>query len=53
MYCHSFSGVGDAMGYFNGKFEFCYSGKDIHVAVEKLGGLENLEIERKVSFVTN
>ncbi|XP_052102495.1 ADP-ribosylhydrolase ARH1-like [Mytilus californianus] len=39
------SGVGDAMGYKNGSWEFCQSGIDIHQEAEKLGGIENLKIE--------
>ncbi|CAD5112144.1 DgyrCDS1383 [Dimorphilus gyrociliatus] len=43
--CLVLSGVGDAMGYYNGKFEFEKSGSRIHSKVNKLGGLENLQIK--------
>ena len=36
------SGVGDAMGYHNGKWEFCHSGRDIHDDLKKMGGLDKL-----------
>ncbi|XP_013411174.1 protein ADP-ribosylarginine hydrolase isoform X2 [Lingula anatina] len=39
------SGVGDAMGYKNGKFEFNFVGEDIHKEVKKLGGISKLKIK--------
>jgi ADP-ribosylarginine hydrolase len=39
-------GVGDAMGYKNGEWEFNYSGQDIHDQLARLGGLENLKIDQ-------
>jgi len=38
------SGIGDAMGYRNGSWEFCLSGMQIHEELSKLGGLDNLKI---------
>ncbi|XP_046855112.1 protein ADP-ribosylarginine hydrolase-like [Xenia sp. Carnegie-2017] len=39
------SGVGDALGYKNGLWEFCYSGTKIHEELEKLGGLDKIDIK--------
>ncbi|XP_046864047.1 protein ADP-ribosylarginine hydrolase-like [Xenia sp. Carnegie-2017] len=39
------SGVGDALGYKNGLWEFCYSGTQIHEELEKLGGLDKIDIK--------
>ena len=32
------SGVGDALGYKNGSWEICRSGKKIHAEAKELGG---------------
>ncbi|XP_046855000.1 protein ADP-ribosylarginine hydrolase-like [Xenia sp. Carnegie-2017] len=40
------SGVGDALGYKNGLWEFCYSGTQIHEELKKLGGLDKIDIKR-------
>ena len=43
--CMVLSAIGDAMGYYSGKFEFCMSGLQIHEIVNNdLGGLDKLEI---------
>jgi len=39
------SGVGDAIGYRNGAWEFCDSGADIHSELRELGGLAQLTVE--------
>ena len=39
------SGVGDALGYKNGKWEFCRSGIVIHEELKKLCGLANIKID--------
>ncbi|XP_046863014.1 protein ADP-ribosylarginine hydrolase-like [Xenia sp. Carnegie-2017] len=39
------SGVGDDLGYKNGLWEFCYSGTQIHEELEKLGGLDKIDIK--------
>lgn len=39
-------GVGDALGYRNGKWEFCKSGITIHEELEKLGGIENIHVDK-------
>ena len=38
------SGVGDALGYKNGSWEFCHSGEAIHEELQQLGGLEKIDI---------
>ena len=38
-------GVGDAMGYYNGKWEFTFSGIDIHEELIEMGGVENLKLD--------
>ena len=44
------SGVGDAMGYKNGNWEFCNSGKTIHKECKALGGVPNLSISSECAF---
>ncbi|XP_053380534.1 uncharacterized protein LOC123556475 [Mercenaria mercenaria] len=49
------SGVGDSLGYKNGVWFSCSNGIKIHEELEKLGGVNNLEIKRpewKVSSYT-
>ena len=41
------SGVGDAIGFRNGRWEFCHSGRVIHNECEELGGVENLHVQCK------
>lgn len=44
------AGVGDAMGYNNGRWEFNHSGPDIHRAMQALGGVKAFDIgPRRVS----
>lgn len=38
-------GVGDALGFKNGKWESCTSGEQIHLELLRLGGLENICIK--------
>ena len=40
------SAVGDALGYKNGKWEFCPSGITIHEEVEKLGGVRAIRVDK-------
>lgn len=48
--CMLLHGVGDAMGYKNGKWEFNFVGEDIHKELENLGGVKNLDLKKwKVS----
>ncbi len=42
--CMVLSGVGDAIGYKNGEWEFCRSGQRIHQQLEKIGGLDQLRV---------
>jgi len=39
------SGVGDAIGYRNGMWEFCDSGAKIQAALHQLGGLAQITVE--------
>ena len=39
------SGVGDAVGYRNGVWEFCHSGANIHAALRQLGGLAQITVD--------
>ncbi|XP_053554733.1 ADP-ribosylhydrolase ARH1-like isoform X2 [Bombina bombina] len=44
------SGAGDALGFYNDKWEFCDSGTEIHSQLAHLGGLEKIDVEHwKVS----
>ena len=45
------SGVGDALGYRNGSWEFCHSGEQIHTELEQLGGLSKLKVCCKYPFL--
>ncbi|XP_045166975.2 ADP-ribosylhydrolase ARH1-like [Mercenaria mercenaria] len=38
------SGVGDALGYKNGIWEFCHYGEEIHEELEDLGGLNKIKV---------
>ncbi|CAL1528965.1 unnamed protein product [Lymnaea stagnalis] len=38
------SGVGDALGFKNGSWEFCHSGNEIYQELKELGGLENIPV---------
>jgi len=41
------AGVGDAMGYKNGDWEFSFDGEKIHQEMKKLGGIKKLKINKK------
>lgn len=43
--CMLLHGVGDAMGYKNGHWEFKFSGEDIHEELAELGGIEKLKLD--------
>ena len=45
--CMVLSGVGDALGYKNGKWEFCRSGRTIHDELASLGGVAKITVKRK------
>lgn len=48
--CMLLHGVGDAMGYKNGKWEFNFVGEDIHQELKNLGGVQSLDLKNwKVS----
>lgn len=39
------SGVGDAIAYKGGSWEFCHSGREIQCEVTQLGGLEKIKVK--------
>ncbi|RUS89934.1 hypothetical protein EGW08_002286 [Elysia chlorotica] len=39
------SGVGDALGYKNGSWEFCHSGESIYKEMKDLGGLDTIQVK--------
>ena len=39
--------VGDALGYHNGKWEFCRSGETIHKELKEMGGLRKVVLRGK------
>lgn len=39
------SGSGDALGYKNGKWEFCHNGTTIFKELQELGGLQKIEVK--------
>ena len=41
------AGVGDALGYKNGSWEFCRSGERIHAELAKLGGLDKISVNAR------
>ena len=47
------SGVGDALGYKNGSWEFCHSGEEIHKELKKLGGVDNIKVGPKHWMVSD
>ncbi|KAL4240863.1 hypothetical protein ACF0H5_001648 [Mactra antiquata] len=47
------SGVGDALGYKNGNWEFCNSGKEIHDELKSLGGVDKLKVNVKNFMVSD
>ena len=46
-------GVGDAIGFYNEKWEFNFCGKDIHKECDKLGGVKKLKVKCKCSNLLN
>ncbi|XP_043916422.1 ADP-ribosylarginine hydrolase isoform X2 [Protopterus annectens] len=40
------SGVGDALGYKNGNWEFCHSGEKIHEELNEIGGVQNINVAK-------
>ena len=47
------AGVGDALGYKNGEWEFCRSGRRIHEHLEQLGGLDKIVVNSKKWMVSD
>ncbi|WAR20839.1 ADPRH-like protein [Mya arenaria] len=46
MACMVLSGAGDALGYKKGKWEFNFSGPEIHRELKELGGLGNIQVNK-------
>ena len=44
------SGVGDAMGYKAGGWEFNFVGEDIHKELQKMGGIKKLNLKCKYNY---
>ena len=42
------TGVGDALGYKNGDWEFCFDGEKIHSQYQALGGVKKIKIKSKL-----
>lgn len=56
--CMVLGAVGDSLGYYNGKWEFCHSGATIHKELKEMGGLKGLLIRSEfplliISFTLN
>ena len=47
------AGVGDAIGYKNGEWEFCRSGLKIHQHLEALGGIEKIKVNPKMWMISD
>jgi len=47
------AGVGDAIGYKNGEWEFCRSGTRIHEHLQALGGIEKIKVNKKMWMVSD
>ena len=47
------AGVGDAIGYKNGEWEFCRSGERIHNELSMYGGIEKLAVNSKAFMVSD
>ncbi|KXJ26570.1 [Protein ADP-ribosylarginine] hydrolase [Exaiptasia diaphana] len=41
------SAAGDALGYKNGEWEFCYQGRSIHDQLKAMGGLKDIKVNKK------
>jgi len=44
--CMVLTGVGDALGYKNGDWEFCFDGEKIHSQFQAFGGIEKIKIKK-------
>ena len=51
--CMVLAGVGDAIGYKNGAWEFCRSGERIHEQLELLGGLDKIKVDPKKWMISD
>ena len=47
------AGVGDALGYKNGEWEFCRSGERIHEHARELGGVGKIKVNRRNWMVSD
>ena len=51
--CMVLAGVGDAIGYKNGDWEFCPSGAVIHAELAALGGIKNIQVTPELWMVSD
>lgn len=42
------SAAGDALGYKNGEWEICQSGRDIQRELRNMGGIQAIHVKRKL-----
>lgn len=47
------AGVGDAIGYKNGEWEFCRSGPRIHEHLQALGGIEKIKVNPQMWMISD
>lgn len=47
------AGVGDAIGYKNGEWEFCRSGRRIHDHLQQLGGLDKIVVNSRKWMISD
>ena len=46
------AGVGDAMGYKCGDWEFCFDGEKIHAECKAMGGVKELNVKKPTFIVS-
>ena len=47
------AGVGDAIGYKNGEWEFCRSGPRIHEHLQALGGIDKIKVNKTMWMISD
>ena len=46
--CMLLGAAGDALGFKNARWEFMEIGEEIHKELNKLGGVENINVKREI-----